>query len=182
MHGWLRFTLPVAALIGGATIAQATPFLTLAQAQRNAFPEAAQFRPAHVLYRPEQVAEIQRLSGVRVTSRGEQVWRAEAADGTLLGFFVLDYVIGKHLVIDYAVALTPAGAVQRVEVIEYRESYGGEVAERSWLGQFEGRSAAAPLRPGREIRNISGATLSAEHITEGVRRVLAFHAVCLAQH
>jgi hypothetical protein len=179
MDGWLRWTLPVAAAVAAAPAAQAARYLSLEQAQRLAFPEAAAFREANVIYRPEDVAAIERLSGVRVRSRGEQVWRAEAADGRLVGFFVLDYVIGKHLVIDYAVALTADGRVRRVEVLEYRESYGGEVAERGWLAQFEGKTLRDQLEVDRDIRNISGATLSSHHVTEGVRRVLAIYEVRL---
>jgi Na+-translocating ferredoxin:NAD+ oxidoreductase RnfG subunit len=175
MDAWLRWTLPVAAVVATAAPVQAARYLTLEQAQRLAFPEASAFREANVIYRPEDVAAIERLSGVRVRSRGEQVWRAETADGRLVGFFMLDYVIGKHLVIDYAVALTADGRVRRVEVLEYRESYGGEVAERGWLVQFEGRSLREPLQVDKDIRNISGATLSSHHVTEGVRRVLAIY-------
>jgi uncharacterized protein with FMN-binding domain len=31
------------------------------------------------------------------------------------------------------------------------------------------------LKPGSDIRIISGATLSSRHITEGIKRVLAIH-------
>ena len=37
----------------------------------------------------------------------------------------------------------------------------------------------APLKLDEDIQNISGATLSCKHIAEGVRRVLAIHAVAL---
>lgn len=179
MDGWLRWTLPVAAVVASTAPVQAARYLGLEQAQRAAFPEAAAFREAHVVYRPEDVAAIERLSGVRVRSRGEQVWRAEAGDGRLVGFFVLDYVIGKHLAIDYAVALTADGRVRRVEVLEYRESYGGEVAERCWMAQFEGKTLRDPLEVDRDVRNISGATLSSHHVAEGVRRVLAIYEALL---
>src|ERR1700674_388839 len=85
----------------------------------------------------------------------------------------VDHVIGKHLYIDYAVALDPGGKVHRVDILQYRESYGGEVREAGWLGQFVGKTAASPLKVGSDIRNISGATLSSLHVTEGVKRILA---------
>jgi hypothetical protein len=34
------------------------------------------------------------------------------------------------------------------------------------------RSASSPLQLGADIKNISGATLSSKHITDGVKRVL----------
>ena len=87
--------------------------------------------------------------------------------------FVLDHVIGKHLYIDYAVSLDRAGRVHRVDILQYRESYGGEVRGPSWLAQFVGKSSGSLLKVGGDIRNISGATLSSEHVTEGVKRILA---------
>ena len=75
--------------------------------------------------------------------------------------------------IDYAVSLDKAGRVRRVDILQYRESYGGEVRSESWLAQFVGKSAGSPLKIGADIRNISGASLSSMHVTEGVKRILA---------
>jgi Na+-translocating ferredoxin:NAD+ oxidoreductase RnfG subunit len=82
-------------------------------------------------------------------------------------------VVGKHLLIDYAVALTPAGAVHSVEILQYRESYGGEIRSASWLAQFVGKTSSSALKINGDIRNIAGATLSSTHVTEGVKRVLS---------
>jgi hypothetical protein len=171
---WL---VPLASVVVSVP-AQATQFLSVEQAQRLSFPEASQFVPANIIYRPADIAAIEKATEQKVRSRGEQVWRAEAG-GRLLGFFFLDYVIGKHEVIDYAVALNPDGRVRRVEILEYRESYGGEVANRDWLAQFEGKGFKDSLVPGRDIRIISGATLSSRHVTEGIKRVLAIHDLLL---
>ena len=178
MRHWQRWTAPPAIVMAMAAPAYATQYLSVEAAQGLAFPSATQFVPAHVMFRPADVAAIEKLSGQKVRTRGEQVWRA-LADDRLIGFFVVDYVIGKHLVIDYAVALSPEGQVQRVEILEYRESYGGEITNHAWLAQFVGKTLGDPLQVDRDIRNISGATLSSHHVTEGVKRVLAIYATCL---
>ncbi len=178
MTGWKAWLVPPAIVLSASVPARATQYLSVVDAQHLAFPVATQFRPANVVYTPQQVAAIEKESGQPVRTRGEQVWRA--LDGEkLLGFFIVDYVIGKHLVIDYAVALEPDGKVRRVEVLEYRESYGFEVANADWLKQFEGKTSHDALEVDKDIRNISGATLSSHHITEGIKRVLAFYDVCL---
>ena len=74
---------------------------------------------------------------------------------------------------DYSVALDPAGRIRQVDILAYRESYGGEIRSPSWLAQFVGKSNASPLQLGNDIRNISGATLSSQHVTEGVKRIMA---------
>src|SRR5207342_3615759 len=114
------------------------------------------------------VPEAQKLSFPSATQFVEQqpgrVWKAEAG-GKAIGLFVFDRVIGKHLYIDYAVSLDPAGRVHRVDILQYRESYGGEVRQASWLSQFVGKASGSPLQVGQDIRNISGATLSSHHVT-----------------
>jgi Na+-translocating ferredoxin:NAD+ oxidoreductase RnfG subunit len=178
MTEWLRWTAPPAIVLSLASPVYAEQYLTVEQAQKLAFPSAKQFVWSPVVYRPDQVAAIEELSGEKVMSRGEQVWKAQS-DNQFLGFFLVDYVIGKHLVIDYAVALDLNGSVKQVEILEYRESYGGEVANPDWLAQFKGKTVHDPLDMERSIRNISGATLSSHHVTEGIKRVLAIYEVCL---
>jgi hypothetical protein len=149
MTDWVRFTLPAAVVASIASPALAVQYLTIDAAQKLAFPSANRF-----------------------VENGGLTWKAQAGD-RLLGLFVVDHVIGKHLNIDYAVSLDPTGRVMRVDILQYRESYGGEVREPGWLAQFVGKTSASPLKVGGDIRNISGATLSSLHVTEGVKRILA---------
>src|SRR5499427_10151512 len=150
MSEWMRWTAPPAVMLTIAAPAYAVQYLSVGQAQKLAFPSATHFAEAE----------------------GGRAWRAEAG-GKLLGLVVVDHVIGKHLYIDYAVALAPGGRVQRVEILAYRESYGGEIRSPSWLAQFVGKMSGSALKVGSDIRNISGATLSSLHVTEGVKRILA---------
>lgn len=147
---WVRYTLPAAAVLSAASPAYAVRYLSIEEAQKEAFPSATHF------------SEVQ----------AGRVWKAEAG-GKVVGFFVFDRVVGKHLFIDYAVALTPAGTVHKVEILEYRESYGGDIRSPSWLAQFVGKTAGSALKINGDIRNIAGATLSSTHVTEGVKRILA---------
>jgi len=78
--------------------------------------------------------------------------------------------------IDYTVAVGADGRVRRVDILNYRESYGGEVHDPSWLAQFVGKSSQNDVRVNGDIRNISGATLSSTHLAEGVKKVLMYHA------
>jgi FMN-binding domain len=149
MSNWVRWTLPAAAVAAAASPAYAVVYMSVGAAQKAAFPGATSF--------------------VEYDSRS---WKAMAGD-RLLGLVVLDHVIGKHLYIDYTVALDTGGRVKRVDILQYRESYGGEVRDSSWLGQFVGKGNGSSLSVGSDIRNISGATLSSHHVTEGVKRVLA---------
>jgi Na+-transporting NADH:ubiquinone oxidoreductase subunit NqrC len=67
-----------------------------------------------------------------------------------------------------------------LEVLDYHESYGGEVHLPAWRRQFVDKHHGSPLQLNGDIKNISGATLSCGHITDGVRRLLATYALVLA--
>jgi hypothetical protein len=149
MTDWVRMTLPAAAAVAVASPSYAVQYLSIEAAQKLAFPSANRF-----------------------VENGGPSWRAQAGD-KLIGLFVVDHVIGKHLYIDYAVSLDTSGRVMRVDILQYRESYGGEVREGGWLAQFIGKTSGSPLKVGSDIRNVSGATLSSLHVTEGVKRILA---------
>lgn len=122
----------------------------------------------------DQQKAIAKASGVRVRSGKVNAWRASSG-----GWFIVDNVVGKHEFIDFAVALTSRGSVKRVEVLTYRESYGSEVRHPKWMAQFRGKTTGSTLRIDRDIKNISGATLSSVHITEGVKRLLNTWAIAL---
>jgi hypothetical protein len=149
MTNWVRWVAPAVLAVPYGCPAQAVEYLSVADAQKLAFPAATNF----------------------AALEPGRSWKAHAG-GRLLGLFVLDHVIGKHLYIDYAVSLDTSGRVHRVDILQYRESYGGEVRSPSWLEQFVGKTSASPLKAGADIRNISGATLSSQHVTEGVKRIL----------
>ena len=92
---------------------------------------------------------------------------------SLLGFAQVGNVLGKDQPITFLVAIDPADRLKDVDILVYREPYGGEVAYEPWRRQFRGKTVADSLRVGREIRGISGATISVHAVTLGVRRMLA---------
>ena len=172
MATWERYIFPTAVTLIAPVAGYATQYLTIAEAQRVCYPSASLFEAAHVIFTPEQISTIEEKSDQKIYVKGQQVWRA-LDGGRFLGYFVVDYVIGKHLLIDYAACITPEKKVSKIEILQYRESYGGEIRNEDWLKQFVGKSASDPLELNRNVVNIGGATLSARHLTEGVSRVLA---------
>jgi hypothetical protein len=73
----------------------------------------------------------------------------------------------------FLVATDTSDHLKDIDILVYREPYGGEVAYESWRRQFRGKTAQDTLDVGRQIRGISGATISVNAVTAGVRRALA---------
>lgn len=163
---------PLAALVSPA---HATDYLTIPQAQALMLPGQA-LKPSPVPLTDDQRDTLLDRSGVHETFDPSRIWRA--ADGS---WFVVDEVVGKHEKITYAVTLDPHGAVKDVEILQYHETYGYEVRNADWRKQFVGKTSHDALKLGDDIRNVSGATLSCKHVTQGVKRVLALYDLVLAK-
>lgn len=164
--------LPVAALAAAQPV-EAMIYLSLEQAQQLMFAHET-LTPLALAPSNDQIAAIERSTGTRFQSGALRAWKADS------GYFFVDAVIGKHDLITYAVALSAQGAVREVEILEYREAYGGEVRSARWRAQFVGRHYGDAVQIGRDIHNVSGATLSCQHVTDGIRRVLATYALVIA--
>ena len=153
----------------------AVDYLSADQAARLMFPEADAFETREFTLDAAQLRQLD-AQGLRTRSaRGSA--RIARKGGDVLGFVITDDVIGKFELISYAVGVTPNGAIRQVEILAYRESHGHEIRLLAWRRQFVGKTAAAPLRVGEDIASISGATLSCQHVTDGVRRMLAMLAL-----
>lgn len=170
------FTLVPAAVV--ATVpAQATVYLTVPAVQQAMFP-GARFVQHDLAFTPDQRKAIARAAGVGSFDKVQRVWDVRHGDARA-GWLIVDRVLGKHEMITYAVALSPDGVVRRVEVLEYRETYGGEIRNLAWRQQFVGKRFGSAVQLGQDIRNISGATLSSRHVTDGVRRLLVTYQLLL---
>lgn len=167
--------LPVLAVPASA---EATVYFTIPAAQQALFP-GAQMVDRSIALSDAQRKAIARAAGAPGYDKVQRIWEARAG-GKRAGWFILDRVIGKHEYITYALALTPDGAVRGLEILDYRETYGGQVRNANWRRQFVGKRAGQSLRLGNDIKNISGATLSSRHVTDGVRRLLATWQMFLA--
>ena len=168
--------LAATALLAAAVPASvcAATFSTADEVAHRAFKTATAFADVLVTPTPQEAVALAVPGGLPHVGPLRTI---EARQGdTLLGRVVVDAVVGKFELIDYAVALDAAGKVLAVEILTYREGHGAEVRLPAWRGQFVGKTAADPVRIGADIANISGATLSCTHITDGVHRIVAWAA------
>jgi len=160
-----------AALVFGPRMVRANVYFTAEAIKKQLFPEATEFRDRSATLTKDQQKVIRKAAKTRVV-QGRFV-AMDAYDGSArLGTLIIDQVYGKHEFITYAIALDNNGAVTGLEIMEFIETYGDEVRHPKWRAQFHGRKVGEKLEIDDQIKNISGATLSCVHITDGVRRVL----------
>ncbi|MBC7437137.1 MAG: FMN-binding protein [Bdellovibrionales bacterium] len=169
--------VPAISMLIAGSLASASAFavdyLTAEQARKLLFPAAAQWQERAVTLGAEQLQAVARSAGVPARSAAWTVTHARDEAGKYLGSVVVDQVVGKFELITYAVGVNAAGAITGIEILSYRESHGSEIRLPAWRRQFAGKSLAQPIRVGEDIAVISGATLSCNHVTDGVRRIVA---------
>jgi Na+-translocating ferredoxin:NAD+ oxidoreductase RnfG subunit len=182
MSDWIhRFVAPTVIVVSaGAIPCYAATYLTVTQAQQLCFTNATQFIPSDVTLTHEQMKAIEKDSGVHVRLATQKIWRAQAGD-KFLGWLIQDEVLGKHEFIQWVLALNADGSVRQIEILDYRETYGYEIRDEKWRTQFYGKRHDAKLKLDDDIKNISGATLSCRHITDGVKRLLSLYELVLKQ-
>jgi len=166
--------------LGAATpaIVVAADYLALPDAQRALFPQADRYVEVALSLTPAQRAQVAALAGAQPPHRSLRAFQALKGEESL-GFVFVDEVIGKEDFITYAAAIDSAGKLGPIEVMSYRESHGAEIRNESWRRQFAGRRELAQLNVRTDIKNIAGATLSCEHVTQGVRWLVALWQVVL---
>jgi Na+-translocating ferredoxin:NAD+ oxidoreductase RnfG subunit len=99
--------------------------------------------------------------------KADVVYVAESR-GVVDGFAVVVEEIGQHEPITFGIAADASGRIVRVEVMAYREAYGGEIRSPRFLSQFVG----APGKSLDDVDAISGATLSVKSSKRAVARAL----------
>lgn len=168
----------LAATVVSGHYVYAEDFLTVPQAQQALFADASSFTEAPIALTDDQREQIKKIAGVGQRQAVQKAWRVEN-NGALLGWFMVDDVIGKHDFITYAAAISAQGKVLGIEILSYRETHGGQVRQANWRQNFSGKTLADGFKLGKDIPNISGATLSCRNVTDGVKRLLAVHQVAL---
>jgi len=168
-----RLSAPLGLLLAALAVAlpaHATEYWTVKALLTDFFATAA-----HVPYRvitlgAADVAAINQKLGGSLKKTTWTIRVAEDKDQKRMGYAILDDEIGLHEAIDYGVRFGLNGAVERVEIMTYREPYGDEVRSERFRKQFTGKTANDPIVAGRDIDIVSGASYSSRALALGIKR------------
>ena len=155
----------IASLIGTVPFSHAKTYVTPDQAKILIWGDLV-MEPLTIELSSQQQQSIQMASDVWVRSK-----KIKALKSKENHWLIYDTVIGKHENIELAVGLTNEGEVKGIEIMVYRESYGYEIMNPHWLAQFLNKKSSHNVKIDHNIKNISGATLSCVHVTDGINRL-----------
>lgn len=169
-----RALAALAAVLLGCSSAEARLLLRQDEALRLAFPDAKPERRTAYLSEP-QAKEAERLGRVRVESRVWTYYVGVSSGGERTYAYFETHTV-RTMPETFMAVLDGAGRVRFVELLAFHEPDDYRAPGR-WLRQLDGRRLDDQLLVRRGIRNITGASLTAQALTEGVRRILAVHAI-----
>lgn len=112
---------------------------------------------------------VEKSSRMRYMFPHVYIWSISESD-SLIGLAILDNVKGKSLPITFITFFDHTGNIIGSDIVKYREDYGWEVGNRRWLDQFLGLNHESVYAVGKNIDGISGATISVNSVTRGMKR------------
>ena len=74
---------------------------------------------------------------------------------------------------DYMIILDHSLSIEKIKILAYRESWGGEISSNRWLKQFNGAQAGKKYIYRENISAISGATISVKSMTRSINYFLS---------
>lgn len=86
------------------------------------------------------------------------------------GFLLLNSAKGRYDYFDYFIITDTALTVLKVKILHYRSLYGGEIANKRWLKQFEGITPNDQLEYSKNIDALSGASISAPSLVNSIQK------------
>jgi hypothetical protein len=152
-------------------------YLTKAGALKLHFADTDSVERRTVYLTEQQVTAIQLKAKARIDSRVVTYYLGRLK-GKATGYAFLDRQTVRTMPVVYMVVVNPDTTVRAVEILAFHEPEDYLPTDR-WLAQFEGTALHDELWLKRDIQNVVGATLSAQTLTQGVRRVLALFEVAV---
>jgi hypothetical protein len=178
MTGKLAGICLVLMIVSSPTPAQV--FSTQQQALERAFPKPQAIERLTVFLDDKQVESIQKLARAKLESKIVTYYRGKENNRvTGFAFFATDVVRTKSAT--YMAVINPDSTVRLVEILAFYEPMDYFPMSR-WLDLFRRKPLNDDLWPRCGIHNITGATLTTQALTLGVRKMLAIFQVAVPKN
>ena len=170
---WSRVTFKQDTLVSFIEIVYAKVLTTTEEALALFMPEASVTEERKALT-PEQLTWVSEKSKVSLDPYYDSEFQffVGRKNHEIVGYAVRDAVPGKWGLIEYMLAIRPDGSVQDVLVLEYQEKRGKPVAKKRFLKQFRGKTIKNKIKVMKDIRGVTGASISSNGMADGIRKML----------
>jgi hypothetical protein len=152
-------------------------FKTQREGFELAFPGDTSVERKALFLTDDQIAKIEPLAKAKLESKLVTYYVGSRAD-SITGFAFFETSVVRTKPETFMVVVRPDGLVKLVEILAFYEPLDYLPTPR-WLKLFNDKMLDDQLWPKRGIHNITGATLTVQSITQGVRKILAIYQVAI---
>lgn len=167
--GLLCLLAPLASAKGRSVQKRIQP----SEALELAFPKAKMERESLSLSKAQR-KRIEAAAGSTLSSTRVRPYRAMLG-GKCIGTAYFDTRKVRSKAQTLMIAICPDGKVKRIEILRFDEPKEYR-APAKWIAQLHGKSLKDSLKIKGDVRNLTGATLTAHASLRAVREALAIHA------
>ncbi len=146
-------------------------YITKDDALKKAFPDANGVERLTLFLSDDDIKQIETLSKTKAESKIFTYYAAKGKNG-IIGYAIF----GSHIVRTkpevYMIVINPDGSVNHIKILAFYEPE-EYLPPKKWFEQFNGKVLDDNLWHKRGISAVTGATLSANGITQEVRKALS---------
>ena len=146
-------------------------YMTRDEALKIAFPDADKIVKKNIFLNSDQVKEIESLAKTKLESKLYVFYEGKKGDETL-GYAVIDTHRLRTMTETVIILINPDGTHRMTEILAFFEPPDYK-PEDNWIDLFNGKALNDSLWMGRDIPNITGATITANALMNSIRRVMA---------
>jgi Na+-translocating ferredoxin:NAD+ oxidoreductase RnfG subunit len=173
---WCKFVLRQNITVTSSFIkeAYAVVLSTVEEALKTLLPNAQETKEEIKILTDQQKKDIEKKAKIKFDPKLDKEFHffIGTSNGQIVGYAVKDTVKGKWGPIHYMLSLDPNGKIMDAMVLQYKEKRGRPVAKRRFLDQFVGKTVNDKIKLKKDIRGVSGATISSRGMTNGIRKLV----------
>jgi electron transport complex protein RnfG len=154
-------------------------FMKRDEALKTVFPDAAQIEKKEIFLSSDQSQEIESLASSKNESKLYIIYEAKNGEKTL-GYAIIDTHTLRTKTETVMFVINPDGSLRQTEILAFFEPQDYQAGE-NWIELFEGKTLDDTLKIGKDIPNITGATITANSLSQAIRRILAVFKVASEQ-
>ncbi len=173
------FILFIILSFGFVSSLEAKVFMKRDEALSTAFPDAAEIEKNEIFLSSDQSKAIESLARAKNESKLYIIYEAKNGEKTL-GYAIIDTHSLRTKTETVMFVINPDGTLKQTEVLAFFEPQDYQ-AGGNWMELFEGKNSDDSLKVGKDIPNITGATITANSLSQATRRILAVFKVASEQ-
>ena len=169
MRHFIKIILIIAVI--SPNISYAKVFLTKDKALELSFPEATDIESRQIFLSQDQLQKAEQLAKTKIDSRFFIFYVAKNGDEEI-GYAVIDTHLLRTSTETVLFVINEEGKLEKAEVLAFFEPEDYMQGDR-WMNLFFGKDLDSTLKIGKDVPNITGATITSHSFADATRKVLA---------